>query len=54
MKNINLKIALLALILVFFIQNGSIILPDLPKDTHSEEELISPQNDTPYHDTHIT
>lgn len=53
MKKRNLRNVLLALTLVFFMQNGSILLPDLPEGTYSDEVLISPQNDTPHTDTHV-
>lgn len=52
MKHLNLRNVLLALTLVFFMQNGSILLPDLPEYTFSEEDQISPQNDKPYSDAY--
>lgn len=54
MKHLNLRNVLLALTLVFFMQDGSILVPDLPENAYSEEELISPQNDTPKHNIHVT
>lgn len=48
MKKCNLRYVLLAFTLVFFIQNGSIFLPDLPEGTYSDEESIAPCNDTSY------
>lgn len=48
MKKLNLRNVLLALILIFFMQNGSILLPDLPDGSYSEEELIAPCNDSTY------
>jgi len=53
MKHLNLRNVLLALTLVFFMQHGSILLPDLPEDPYSDEEMISPQNDKPNPDTHV-
>lgn len=53
MKKRNLRNVLLALILVFFMQSGSILLPDLPEGTYSDEESIAPCNDTPHSDTHV-
>ena len=35
MKHLNLRNVLLALTLVFFMQHGSILLPDLPEDPYS-------------------
>lgn len=51
MKKRNLRNVLLALTLVFFMQNGSIFLPDLPEGTYSDEESISPCNDCSYLNT---
>lgn len=53
MKHLNLRNVLLALTLIFFMQNGSILLPNLPEDTYSNEGLISPQNDKPHPDIHV-
>lgn len=53
MKHFNLRNVLLALTFVFFMQYGSILLPDLPEYTYSDEGLISPQNDKPNPDTHV-
>jgi len=53
MKKRNLRNVLLALTLVFFMQNGSIFLPDLPEGTYSDEESIAPCNDTPYPNTYV-
>lgn len=54
MKHLNPRNVLLVLILAFFMQNGSILLPDLPENAYSDEELISPQNDNPPFDTNVT
>ncbi len=54
MKHLNLKKILLTLTFIFFIQNNSILLPDLPESTYSNEELISPQSDLPTYSTHVT
>lgn len=53
MKKCNLRYVLLALTLVFFMQNGSIFLPDLPEGAYSDEESIAPCNDSSYSDTFI-
>lgn len=53
MKHLNLRNVLLALTLVFFMQNGSIFLPNLPEDAYSNEESIAPCNDSSYSDTFI-
>jgi hypothetical protein len=54
MKHFNLRNVLLALTFVFFMQYGSILLPDLPEYTYSDEESIAPCNDTPYSDTRVS
>lgn len=54
MKHLNLRNVLLALALVFFIQHGSILSPDLPEETYSNEESIAPCNDTPCLDTRVS
>ncbi len=48
MKHLNLRNLLLALIIVFFMQNGSISPPDLPEDYNSEANMIAPCNDSPH------
>lgn len=53
MKKLNPRNVLLALALVFFVQNGSTLLHSLPEAAYSEEESISPQNDKPHTDTHV-
>lgn len=54
MKHLKLRNVLLAIALVFFMQNAPALWPDLPESAYSDEELISPQNNIPNHDTHIT
>ncbi len=53
MKHLNLRNVLLVLTLVFFMQHGSILLPDLPEYPYSDEESIAPCNDTPSSDTRV-
>lgn len=50
MKNLNLKKLLLTLALIFFLQNGTIVVPDMTENTYSGEELVSPCNDAPSKD----
>ena len=54
MKNFYPQKLLLMLILICFIQTNAILLPDPSEDVYSGEEFISPQNDKPDHNTHIT
>ncbi len=53
MKHLNLRNVLLALTLVFFLQNGSILVPELPEDSYSDEESIAPCNDIPSLDIRV-
>ncbi len=54
MKHLNLRNLLLALIIVFFMQNGSISPPDLPEDYNSEANMIAPCNDSPHSSSPMT
>lgn len=47
MKNFKPRKLLLMLALVFFIQNGVIVLPNVPGDDYSEGETVSPCSDIP-------
>ncbi len=54
MKNFYSRKLLLLLVLICFIQTNGVLLPDPPENTCSGKEFISPQNDKPARDIHIT
>lgn len=47
MKKSNFKKLLLTLALAFIIQNGIIVVPNLPEDTYTGDESVSPCDDKP-------
>lgn len=47
MKFSRFKKLLLAIVLIIVVQNGIIVVPELPEGTYTGDESVSPCNDKP-------